>query len=140
VFVELGVILVGEFMIMGGIVLVSSGVFVGSDVTGMLVSNAAPGVKKTLIHAGCVRMEGSRGSRKSLGRLVRKSLFGSMLDPMSVSNLQVGAKRIAHPPARIIQRKPTRRITRMMTQSRLSFSGAFSCPIISIYDHGQVGE
>jgi hypothetical protein len=117
------------------VVLVASGVFVGRDVAGILVANEAPGVKKTLIHAGGVRMDGSRGSRRLLGRLVRKSLFGSMLDLMSVFNLQVGAKRIAHPPARITHRKPKRRMTRMMTQSRLSFSGAFTCSIISIYRH-----
>ena len=122
----------GDRVIVGGVVIVGSGVFViGIVGTGMLVSNKAPGVRKTLSHAGGVKIEGLRGSRKSLGRLVRKSLFGFMLDPMSVSRLQVGAKRIAHPPARITHIKPIKRMTRMMTQSRLSFSGAFTCSAIS---------
>ena len=128
VFVGLGStpVFVEEIMAVGMKVFVTSGVFVGRDVTGALVRNDAPGVRKTLIHTGCVRMEGSRGSRKPLGRLVRKALSGSMLDPISVSIFQVGEKRIAHPPARITQRNPMSKMTRMMIQSRLFLSGAFS--------------
>lgn len=133
VFVGLGnmPVFVGEIIAVGRVVFVASGVLVGREVTGMLVGNDAPGVRKTLIHTGCVRMEGSRGSRKPLGRLVRKTLFGSMLDPISVSNLQVGEKRIAHPPARLTQRNPMSKMTRMMIQSRLFLSGAFSRSAIS---------
>ena len=36
----------------GAVVLVASGVFVGSDVIGGFVGNNAPGVRNTLIHAG----------------------------------------------------------------------------------------
>ena len=103
-------------------VLVATGVFVGRDVTGTLVSNDEPGVRKTLSQAGCVRMDRSRGSSNSLGRLVRKSLFGSMFDLISVFSFQVGAKRIAHPPARITHKNPNKRMIRMIIQSRLSFS------------------
>ena len=45
-----GVFVEGGFVEM--VVLVATGVFVGSAVAGMLVSNEAPGVRKTLIHAG----------------------------------------------------------------------------------------
>ena len=132
VFVGLGImaVLVGETIAVGMGVLIVSGVFVGRGVPGSLVRNDAPGVRKTSIHTGCVRMEGSRGSKKSLGRLVRKMLFGSMLDPISVSNFQVGEKRIAHCPATMTHRNPIRRMMRIMIQSRRLRSGTFSCSVI----------
>lgn len=58
-------------VIVGMTVTVGGRVFVGRGVAGTLVSNDAPGVRKTLIQAGCVRMDGSRGSIKSSERLVR---------------------------------------------------------------------
>lgn len=129
-------------MIVDGIVTVGFIVFVIAAVgSGVLVSNKAPGVRKTLIHTGCVRMEGSRGSRKSLGRLVRKLLFGSMLDPILVFSFQLGEKRIAHCPARITHRNPISRIMRMMIQSRRSRSGAFSSrPILFLLFQWQADE
>jgi hypothetical protein len=109
-------------MVVGGVVPVgfSVSVIVETAGAGVLVSNNAPGVRKILIHAGCVRMEGSRGSRKSLGRLVRKLLFGSILDPILVFSFQLGEKWIPHCPASITQTNPKRRIMRMTTQSRRS--------------------
>ena len=67
-------------------------------------------------------MDASRGSIKLTGRLVRKSLFGSMLDPMLASIFQRGAKRAACSPATITQRNPTRRMIRMMTPKRMMTS------------------
>ena len=97
-------------------VLAGKGVRVGKD-------DDAPGVRNTSIHAGLVRMAGSRGSRKLTGRLVRKSLLGSRFDPMLVFSFQLGAKRSAHPLVMMMQMNPNSRInTMMMTESRLSFS------------------
>jgi len=93
--------------------------------SGVLVVNEAPGVRKTLIQTGCVRISGSTGSMNPLGLRVRKSLFGSMLDAMSVSSFQLGEKRSAHCPAAIIHRNPINRIMRIMIQSYRSCSNAF---------------
>ena len=105
-------------------------VFAGTSVTvavpvgrGIWVSNEAPGVRKTSIQAGLVRMAGSRGSMKPTGRLVRNSLLGLRFDPMLVFSFQRGAKRTAHPLARMIQMSPNNRIRIMtMIELRLSFS------------------
>jgi hypothetical protein len=86
------------------------------------VENDAPGVRKAFIHAGLVRIAGSTGSMNPPGLLVRKSLFGSILDPTFVSNSQCGVKRSAQPPASRIHKSPKRRMKAMTTQSRLSFS------------------
>ncbi len=95
-------------------VLVGNGVRVGSKI---------PGVRNTLIHAGWVRMAGSMGSMKLAGRLVRKSLLGLRFEPILVFSFQLGAKRSAHPLARMMQTNPNNRIRIiMMPESRLSFS------------------
>ena len=67
-------------------------------------------------------MDGSMGSMKLEGRLVRKSLLGLRFDPILVFNFQLGAKRSAHPLARIMQRNPNKRIRIIMMpdESRLS--------------------
>jgi hypothetical protein len=57
-------------------------------VNGVLVANEAPGVRKKLAQAGCVRMEGSTGSMNPFGLPVRKSLFGSRLDSILASSCQ----------------------------------------------------
>jgi hypothetical protein len=44
---------------------------------GVRVINDTPGVRKSLIQLGCVRIEASIGSMCPLGRRVRKALFGS---------------------------------------------------------------
>ena len=98
-------------------VTVGNGVRVGND------TDDAPGVRKTSIQTGLVRIAGSRGSKKLTGRLVRKSLLGLRFDPILVSSFQLGAKRMAHPLARMMQMNPNSRIKiMMMTESRLSFS------------------
>ena len=89
------------------------------------VANEAPGVRKTLIHAGFVRMAGSTGSINPLGLRVRKSLFGSSLDSILASSSQCEVKRSAHPPARSMNKSPIIRMRRMIAQSRLSCSSAF---------------
>lgn len=95
---------------------VGNGVRVGND-------NDAPGVRKTSIQAGLVRIAGSRGSIKLTGRLVRKSLLGLRFDPILVFSFQLGAKRSAHPLAKMIQKNPNNRIKTMTrAESRLSFS------------------
>ena len=58
---------------------------------------------------------------KPTGRLVRKSLLGLRFDPMLVFSFQLGAKRIAHPLARMIQMSPNNRI-RIMTMIELRLS------------------
>ena len=95
-------VLVFEGMLV--MVLVGKGVRVGSE---------APGVRKILIHAGLVRMAGSMGPIRLTGRLVRKSLFGSRFEPMLVFSFQLGAKRSAHPLARMMQTNPNNRISMM---------------------------
>ena len=83
-----------------------------------------PGVRKAVIHTGCVRMAGSTGSMKPPGRRVRKSLFGSSRDSTLVSSSQLGAKRSAQPPAARIHKSPSSRMKAITAQSRLSFSAA----------------
>jgi hypothetical protein len=89
------------------------------------VVKEAPGVRKTLIHTGFVRMAGSTGSMNPLGLRVRKSLFGSRLDSISAFSFQLGEKRSAHCPAASIHRNPINRIMRIMIQSYRSCSNAF---------------
>ena len=84
------------------------------------IESEAPGVRKTSIHTGFVKMAGSTGSMNPLGLRVRKSLFGSSKDSILASSSQSGVKRSAHPPASRIQKSPTRRMRAMMTQSRPS--------------------
>lgn len=92
---------------------------------GVPVTNEAPGVRKRLIQAGSVRMEGSTGSMNPLGLRVRKSLFGSRLDSISAFSFQLGENRNAHCPATITHRNPRPKISGIMNQSRRSRSGAF---------------
>lgn len=94
----------------------------GSDIP---VANEAPGVRKTLIHAGFVRMAGSTGSMNPVGLRVRKSLFGSSMDSILASSCQRGEKRSAHPPASRMHMSPNKRIRTTIIQSCLSFSAAF---------------
>ena len=82
---------------------------------GVRVGREAPGVRKILIHAGLVRMAGSMGPIRLTGRLVRKSLFGSRFEPMLVFSFQLGAKRSAHPLARMMHMNPNSRISMMMS-------------------------
>ena len=106
-------------LVFGGMLLavkVGNGVRVGND-------NDAPGVRNTSIQTGLVRIAGSRGSIKLTGRLVRKSLPGLRFDPILVFSFQLGAKRSAHPLAKMMQKNPNNRIKTMMrAESRLSFS------------------
>jgi hypothetical protein len=91
----------------------------------VLVGKMAPGVKKEFefSQGGLVRMPGSRGSKKSSGLLVRKSLLGLRFDPMLAGNLQRGAKRSAQPLTRMMQMNPRMRISRIRKiESRRSFS------------------
>ena len=100
-------------------------VFAGAGVRVSMDDNA-PGVRKTLIQAGLVRMAGSRGSTKLTGRLVRKSLLGLRRDLIFVSSLQLEAKRSAHPLVIMIQKNPNSRIRIMrMAESRRSYSRVF---------------
>ena len=115
---------VGGFM--AGVVVIAVFTAVGTG-AGVLVANDAPGVRNTSAQAGCVRMAGSRGSKKPIGLDVRKLLFGSRRDSMLVSNLQLGAKRSAHPLVIKMHRNPKRRIRRMMIQSRLLRLSCLSC-------------
>lgn len=123
-------VLVGIAVI--SVVLVTCGIIVGvagnvGDAArgGVPVTNAAPGVRKTLIHPGCVRMDGSTGSMNPLGWFVRKSLFGSRLDSILASSCQRGEKRSAHCPATITNRNPITRMIGMMIQSCRSRSIVF---------------
>ena len=124
------VVFVADAMVVGATVCVMTNVLavgvvkdvpavVGSCVT---VENEAPGVSKSLIHAGFVRMAGSTGSMNPLGLLVRKSLFGSSLDSTLASSSQSGGKRSAHVPASRMHKSPNRRMRAMITQSRLPCS------------------
>ena len=92
---------------------------------GVPTANVAPGVRKTLIQAGCVRMDASTGSKNPCGLSVRKSLFGSRFESIFVFSVQLGAKCSAHSPAAITHRNPMIRIIGIMNQSRRSGSGAF---------------
>lgn len=89
------------------------------------VTNVAPGVRKALTHTGCVKMEGSTGSMKPFGLLVRKSLFGSRLESILAFNCQRGEKRSAHCPATSTHRNPITRIIGIIIQSRRSRSIVF---------------
>ena len=102
-------------------------VFVG---TGVLVLNRAPGVRNDASQEGGVRIAGSTGAILLMGMFVRKSLFGLSLDPILVSSLQLGEKRTAHCPATITHKKPSRMMSRIMIQSRRSFSRA--CIVASV--------
>jgi len=103
--------------------LVAVGVLVGN---GILVSKDAPGVRKLFCQIGLVRMAGSRGAKKSTGRLVRKSMLGLRFDPILEFSFQLGAKRSAQPLAKMMQMNPNNRIRRMIIpESRLSFSRVF---------------
>ena len=102
--------------------------------TGIGVEKDAPGVRKMSIQAGFVRMEGSRGSIKPNGTLVRKSLSGLRFDPMFESSLQLGAKRSAHPLEKIIHMNPNRRMSSIRRiESRRSFSRSRVCMETSVY-------
>ena len=99
----------------GGGVLVFGGMWVNVLVgRGVLVVKDAPGVRKTSSQTGLVRMEGSRGSMKLTGRLVRKSLLGLRFEFILANNLQLGGKRNAHPLARMMQMNPNSRIRVMI--------------------------
>jgi hypothetical protein len=92
---------------------------------GVPVTNLAPGVRKTLTQAGCVRMAGSTGSTASPG-LVRKSLLGLMPDCILAGSFQFGEKTRARCPAQITHRNPSSRMRRTINQSwrsRRSLSG-----------------
>lgn len=92
--------------------------------SGVTVESEAPGVRKSLIQAGFVRMAASTGSMNPSGLRVRKSRFGSILDSTLVSSSQSGVKRRAQPPASRIHRSPNNRIRAITAQSRFSFSVA----------------
>lgn len=132
-------VLVGTEVSAGVLVVVVTTIFVavGEFVvveTGIGVEKDAPGVRKTSIQAGFVRMEGSRGSIKPLGTFVRKSLSGLRFDPMLESSLQLGARRSAHPLERIIHMNPNSRMSSISRrESRLSFSRSRVCMETSIY-------
>lgn len=76
-------------VLVAGAISVGMGVLVGGMLTAVLVAvgmgvrvaKDAPGVRKTFCQIGLVRMAGSRGSRKLMGRLVRKSLLGLRFRP-----------------------------------------------------------
>ena len=112
-------VFVGTVVCVGGIsasVLAFEGMLVMVLVgRGVRVGREAPGVRKILIHAGLVRMAGSMGPIRLTGRLVRKSLFGSRFEPMLVFSFQLGAKRSAHPLARMMHMNPNSRISMMMS-------------------------
>ena len=126
VVVGLNAVEVGELISVGTGVTVLIGVFVAPNNGGnVFISNNAPGVRKLLMRICWVRMDGSTGSYKLSGRLVRKSLSGSRFDLILVSNLQRGEKRAACSPATITHRNPIKRMIRMMIQSRRSRSDVF---------------
>lgn len=114
---------VGVFVAITGIVAVAVAVFVLVGI-GVLVLNVAPGVRNDASQEGGVRIAGSTGAILLMGMFVRKSLFGLSFDPILVSSFQRGEKRTAHCPATITHRNPRRMISRMMIQSRRSFSRA----------------
>ena len=111
------------FVSIAGIVAVAVAVFVFVG-TGVLVLNVAPGVRNDASQEGGVRIAGSTGAILLMGMFVRKSLFGLSFDPILVSSFQLGEKRTAHCPATSTHRNPRRMISRMMIQSRRSFSRA----------------
>jgi hypothetical protein len=76
-------------LVFGGI---KVNVLVGDGVGGTGVAKEAPGVRKTSIQAGLVRIDGSRGSKKLTGTFVRKSLSGLRFDPMFEFSFQLGVK------------------------------------------------
>ena len=80
---------------------------------GVRVEKDAPGVRKTSSQAGFVRMDGSSGSKKPTGRLVRKSLLGLRFEFMLAGNFQLGSKRSAQPLASTMHRNPTSKISTM---------------------------
>ena len=134
----------GFFFVLVGAIMITAKVFVGTVVcvgitigvlvfeemlvtvlvgNGVRVGSKMPGVRNTLIHAGWVRMAGSMGSMRLAGRLVRKSLLGLKFEPILVFSFQLGAKRSAHPLARMMQMNPNNRIRIIMIPDpRLSFS------------------
>lgn len=119
IFVDVGL------AVCGGLgVLVFTGVLVRVPVgKGVRVVKDAPGVRKTSIQTGLVRMAGSRGSMKLMGWPVRKSTLGLRFEFMLAGSLQLGAKRSAHPLARMMQMSPNSRISRIrMIESRPSRS------------------
>lgn len=65
-------------------------------------------------------MAASTAGINPLGRLVRKSLFGSRFDCIVAASCQLGAKRMAIDPAQISSRNPMRIIMVMISQSRRS--------------------
>src|SRR5215207_7997386 len=89
------------------------------------VTKEAPGVRKTLIQAGCVKMAGSRGCTNSFG--VRKESLSSRRDSISVSKRQFGEKRNASCPAAMTEMNP---ITKMMMTMIQSFR---SCSTILMF-------
>lgn len=125
--VKAGAVVVVSAVVVGTVVCVVPAVDVPAGASAVVanwvtVENDAPGVRYALIQAGFVRMAGSTGSMNPPGLLVRKSLFGSILDCTFVSNSQCGVKRRAQPPASRIPKSPNRRMKAMTTQSRLSLS------------------
>jgi len=115
---------VGRAVCVGSGVLVFTGILVKVPVgKGVRVVKEAPGVRNTLIQTGLVRMAGSRGSMKLTGWPVRKSTLGLRFEFMLAGSLQLGAKRSAHPLARMMQMNPNSRIRMIrMIESRPSRS------------------
>ena len=129
--VLVGLELDGLVLVWGGVTVC---VLVGEGLGGTGVAKNAPGVRKTSIQAGLVRMDGSRGSKKPTGIWVRKSLSGLRFDPIFEFSLQLGAKRSPHPLERIMQKNPNSRMSNMIRmESRLSFSRSRVCMETSIY-------
>ncbi len=103
---------------------------------GVPVMIDTPGVRKSSIHPGCVRMAASTGSMNPLGLLATKVLFGSICDSISVFSCQLGEKRAASCPATITHTNP---ITKMMmttiVQSSRSRSIAFMIGSVDRQSH-----
>jgi len=136
--VGLAVAITGFVIVTDETVVGTTGDAVGVGViirNGVPVAKDAPGVRKRLIQAGCVRMDASTGSMNPLGRRVRKSLFGSRFESILVFSSQLGANRSAHCPAMITHRNPMIRIIGMMNQSRRSCSGTFIVQSIDWQSH-----
>ena len=107
-----------------------AGTAVGTNVdVGVLVGGRvgidAPGVRKTFIQTGWVRMAGSMASTNPTGPLFRPPLLRSRLDPISAPSLQRGEKRSAHCPAMNTHRSPNKIMIRTINQSRRSCSTSF---------------
>ena len=107
-----------------------AGTAVGTNVdVGVLVGGRvgidAPGVRKTFIQTGWVRMAGSMASTNPTGPLFRPPLLRSRLDPISAPSFQCGEKRSAHCPAMNTHRSPNRIMIKMINQSRRSCSTSF---------------